>query len=155
MIIDTMSLLKLIALDQEDLQVISAHLQDAVVRVDEMAYLAQENRFAAILRRFDWTSAENGVYERRQSALRFEKIKSAQYKDIPLKSTQGSVLELLAINYEPADEVGGHITMVFAGGAAIRLEADCIEAELRDLGPVWKTRAKPEHPEDNLKNLSR
>jgi hypothetical protein len=150
-----MSLLKLIALDQEDLQVISAHLQDAVVRVDEMTYLAQESRFAAILRRFDWTSAENGVYERRQSALRFEKIRNAQYKDIPIGSKQNAALELLAINYEPTDEVGGFITLVFAGGGAIRLEADCIEAELRDLGPVWKTRAKPEHPEDNPENLSR
>lgn len=150
-----MSPLKLIALDQEDLQVISAHLQDAVVRVDEMAYLAQESRFAAILRRFDWTSAQSGVYERRQSALRFEKIKGARYKDIPLEAEHGTALELLAINYEPTDEVGGHIMLVFAGGGAIRLEADCIEAEMRDLGPVWKTRAKPEHPGDNAENLSR
>jgi hypothetical protein len=143
-----MSQLKLIALDPEDLQIISAHLQDAIVRVDEMAYVASENRFAAILRRFDWTNAQNGIYERRQSALRFEKVKSAQYKNISPAASQATPLELLAIDYEPTDEVGGYITLVFSGGAAIRLEADCIEAELRDLGPVWKANARPEHPED-------
>lgn len=145
-----MSQLKLIALDQEDLQIISAHLQDAIVRVDEIAYLPNESRFAAIVRRFDWTGGDgdNGVYERRQSALRFEKINNAQYKDIPLGGGGDTALELLAINYEPTDEVGGTITLVFAGGSAIRLAADTIEAELRDLGPVWKTQVKPEHPED-------
>ena len=143
-----MSQLKLIALDQKDLQIISAHLQDAIVRVDEMAYLPNESRFAAIVRRFDWTSGDNGVYERRQSALRFEKVSNAQYKDIPLKGGEDAALELLAINYEVMDDVGGHVTMVFAGGGAIRLAADYIEAELRDLGPVWKTRTKPDHPED-------
>jgi hypothetical protein len=143
-----MSQLKLIALDQEDLQIISAHLQDAIVRVDEMAFLPNERRFAALVRRFDWTSGGDGVYERRQSALRFEKIRNAQYKDIPLTGGEDTALELLAINYEATDDVGGHITMFFAGGGAIRLAADYIEAELRDLGPVWKTRTKPDHPED-------
>ena len=143
-----MSQLKLIALDLEDLQIISAHLQDAIVRVDEMAYVAGENRFAAILRRFDWTNAQNGIYQRRQSALRFEKVRSAQYKNISPGVSQATPLELLAIDYEPTDEVGGTITLVFSGDAGIRLEADCIEAELRDLGPVWKTNARPEHPED-------
>ncbi|MBX2804788.1 MAG: DUF2948 family protein [Hyphomicrobiales bacterium] len=143
--------LKLIALDQEDLQIISAHLQDAIVRVDEMAYLPNEKRFVAILSRFDWTSEDNGFYDRRQAALRFEKIQSAQYKAIPLNSSEGIALELLAIDHEVTDGVGGHITLVFAGGGAIRLAADCVEAELRDLGPVWKTRIKPEHPEDASK----
>jgi hypothetical protein len=146
-----MSQLKLIALDKEDLQIISAHLQDAIVRVDEMAYVAGEYRFAALLRRFDWTNAQNGIYERRQSALRFEKVRSAQYKSISPGASDATPLELLAIDYEPTDEVGGTITLVFSGGAGIRLEADCIEAELRDLGPVWKTSAKPEHPEDTPK----
>jgi hypothetical protein len=143
-----MSQLKLIALDPEDLQIISAHLQDAIVRVDEMAYVAGENRFAVILRRFDWTNAQNGIYQRRQSALRFEKVRSAQYRNISPGVSQAVPLELLAIDYEPTDEVGGTITLVFSGDAGIRLEADCIEAELRDLGPVWKTNARPEHPED-------
>ena len=144
-----MSQLKLIALDQEDLQIISAHLQDAVVRADEMVFLAGENRFAAIVRRFDWTSGDNGVYERRQSALRFEKVRNAQFKDIPQGNGHDIAFELLAINYEPTDEVSGDITLVFAGGGAIRLEVDYIEAELRDLGPVWKTHVKPEHPDDS------
>ena len=58
------------------------------------------------------------------------------------------VLELLAVDFEATDDVAGYITLFFAGGGAIRLQVDCIEAELRDLGPVWKTRSKPEHPDE-------
>ena len=58
------------------------------------------------------------------------------------------MLELLTLQFEEADKPEGHITLVFAGGAAIRLHVECIEAEMRDLGPVWKTKLMPEHEED-------
>jgi hypothetical protein len=147
-----MDLLKLIALDKDDLKVISAHLQDAILRVDEMTYVARDRRFAAIFRRFNWSDARDSSgrktsYERRQCALRFEKVEHAQVKDLPLNGQGEGVFELLAIDFEAADDVAGFITLIFAGGGAIRLKVDCIEAELRDLGPVWKTQSKPEHPE--------
>ncbi len=147
-----MDLLRLIALDQDDLRIISAQLQDAIVRIDELTFLPKEHRFVAVLKRFDWLKAgangasEGNLYERRQAALRFERVLGAQYRDLPL-DRKNSVEDLLAVHFEPGDPPGGYINLVFAGGGAIRLRVECIEAELRDLGPVWRTRHKPEHTE--------
>ena len=151
-----MDLLKLIALDDEDLNVLSVQLQDAILRIEDMAYLPQERRFAAIFNRFDWLSAAGGnaatsddsSYERRRSALRFERVTGAQFQNLALYDKSGT-LELLAINFEPGDLPGGFITLFFCGGGAIRLHVECIEAELRDLGPCWKTSAKPQHPDES------
>ncbi|WP_088348292.1 MULTISPECIES: DUF2948 family protein [Rhodomicrobium] len=148
-----MELLKLIALDDEDLTIMSAHLQDAVLLVEDMAFIPQERRFAAIVNRFDWVSAtekrtaNGGGYERRRAALRFEKVMNAQFRQLSLDN-KGDALELLAVKFEAATLPSGYVTLFFAGGGAVRLHVDCIEAELRDLGPIWKTRRKPEHPDD-------
>ena len=147
--------LKLIALDQEDLAVVSAHLQDAVVKVSELAYLPQHKRFATILNRFDWASAigETGKapkrrkFQRRRSGLRFERVLSARLLGIDL-AAKDDVLSLLAIEFEPGAAPSGAVTLIFAGNAAIRLEVECIEAELKDLGAAWRAKARPEHPDD-------
>lgn len=142
-----MEKLKLIALDPEDLRVLSCHLQDAVIRVGDMAYVKQSMRFAAIANRFDWEGAvksEKGEFQRRRAGLRFERVKSAQVQGIDLKQ-KDVVLVLLALVFEPGDEPGGTLMLKFAGGGAIRLRVECIEAELRDLGATWRTRHKPEH----------
>jgi hypothetical protein len=143
--------LKLIALDAEDLAVLSAHLQDAVVRIEDMAWLPRQGRFAAMLSRFDWVAAvgagtRSGARRqiRRRTALRFERVKAARVQNVDLKA-KTQVLSLLAIQYEAATDVGGAITLVFAGGAAIRLEVECIEGEMRDLGGAWRARAVPDH----------
>jgi hypothetical protein len=147
-----MELLKLIAMDDEDLKVLSVQLQDAILRIEDMAYLPHERRFAAILSRFDWLSAtgeghaDSVDYERRRSALRFERVTGAQFQNLALYDKSGA-LELLAVNFEPGEAPGGAVTLIFCGGGAIRLHVEFIEAELRDLGPIWKTRAKPEHPD--------
>jgi hypothetical protein len=147
-----MAELKLIALDAEDLAVISANLQDAVMKVGDLAYLPREKRFAAVANRFDWADALRKEaaaaqhYERRRTALRFERVLSAQVHGIDLKS-KGAVTSLLAISFEPGDPPTGLVTLQFADGGAIRLHVECIEAELRDLGPVWQAKSKPQHPE--------
>ena len=65
-----------------------------------------------------------------------------------------AVLSLLAIRFEPGEAPAGHITLVLAGGGAIRLAVECIEAELRDLGPSWRTVNKPEHGQANSEAAS-
>lgn len=146
-----MSELKLVALDGEDLEILSAHLQDAVMQVGDLAYVAKERRFVALVNRFDWTTASKGgpmrLYERHRSALRFERVLSAQLLKVRLDA-KDVVLSLLAISFEPTDPPGGYITLTFAGGGGIRLEVECIEAGLADLGPVWKTASKPHHPDE-------
>ncbi len=145
--------LKLIALDAEDLNVVSAHLQDAVLKVGDMAFVPRERRFAAILNRFDWSTATPGgkrqAPTRRQSALRFERVISAQVSGIDLKAAH-EVLALLALQFEPVgtEDPQGYLTLVFAGGGAVRLHVECIECEMKDLGPAWQARAVPKHPDD-------
>jgi hypothetical protein len=148
--------LKLIALDQEDLAVLSAHLQDAVLRVGDMAYLKREKRFAAIANRFDWEAASSPAgskraFARRRAGLRFERVLDAKLAGIDL-SDKDRVLSLLAISFETGAEPEGHVTLTFSGGAAIRLHVECIEAQLGDLGAAWRTERKPEHADDEAGN---
>jgi hypothetical protein len=143
--------LKLIALDPEDLRVLSCHLQDAVIRVGDMAFLKHEMRFAAIANRFDWeraAKAEAAEYQRRRAGLRFERVKSAQVQGFDLRQGE-QVLALLAITFEAGEDPSGVVMLHFAGGAAVRLDVECIEAELRDLGAAWGTRAKPVHASED------
>jgi hypothetical protein len=146
-----MAELKLIAFDADDLAVMSAHLQDAVLKVGDIAYLPRERRFAAIGNRFDWADALRGAdngsqeYMRRRAALRFERVLGAQLLGIDLGRTD-AVLCLLAISYEPGEAPEGSVTLHFADGGAIRLHVECIEAELKDLGPVWRVATMPKHP---------
>lgn len=142
--------LKLIALDPEDLRVLSCHLQDAIIRVADMAYLGREMRFAAIANRFDWEAAgqtEQGEGQRRRTGLRFERVKGARVQGFDLQN-KDVVLELLAVTFDAAEEPSGTITLYFAGGAAIQLQVECIEAELRDLGAAWRAQSKPVHTID-------
>lgn len=143
-----MDKLKLIALDEEDLAVVSSHLQDAVLRVGDMAYLPSKMRFAAVLNRFDWEKAvgeSDGGFERRRAALRFDRVLKAKLKHLKPRS-QDRVLSLLAVSFEPAKPPGGYVRLTFSGDASILLEVECIEAELQDLGPAWQARSKPKHP---------
>ena len=142
--------LRLIALDEQDLEVVSSHLQDAVVRVGEMAYVPSQKRFAAILNRFNWekaTKVANNENERRRTALRFDRVLGAQIKALK-PSASDQVLSLLAVRFEASDHPSGYVTLTFSGDASIRLQVECIEAELTDLGPVWRARSKPQHPGD-------
>jgi len=144
-----MTALKLHALDEEDLAVMSAHLQDAIMRVQEMTYMPRQQRFAAVLNRFDWLEAERGSgkrgrYQRRQAALRFDRVMDAKIQNIDRQRNDG-IFELLAIQFQPTDPPGGEVLLIFAGDAAIRLTVECIEAELRDLSAAWRARSKPEH----------
>jgi hypothetical protein len=145
-----MTQLKLIAFDQADLRIISAQLQDAVLKAADMAWRPHEKRFVAILNRFDWSRAlgRDKQLQRRQCAFRLERVLKAQLSGIDPKSA--AVLSLLAIQFEPTapDNPAGVVTLFFAGDSAIRLQVECIEAELRDLGPVWGASAQPSHPED-------
>lgn len=148
-----MAELKLIALDAEDLAVISANLQDAVVQVADIAYLPRAKRFAAIGNRFDWLAAlsegedASQRYARRRAALRFERVLGAKVHGIDL-ANKSAVLSLLAISFEPDVAPEGKVTLQFADGAAIQLQVECIEAELQDLGPAWRAKSKPQHPTD-------
>ena len=144
--------LKLIALDTEDLAAISAQMQDAVMRVGDLVYHRKALRFVAGANRFNWLDAikqndrDKGAFERRQCALRFERVRGVQVQGIDLADKR-RVLSMLATEFEPRTENApdGAITLYFAGSAAIRLDVECIECELRDLGAAWATQSRPDH----------
>jgi len=141
-----MDALKLIALDKDDLEIISTHLQDAVVNVGDIVWLRSEKRVVLALNRFDWeaASAESPQYQRRRTALRFERVNAVKCRNVrPLD--KNAVLSLLAVDFTETDAPAGVIVLTFSGDAALRLEVECLEAEIADLGPAWATARCPDH----------
>lgn len=143
--------LKLMALDAEDLTVISAHLQDAVLKAADISYWRIDNRFALLVRRFDWEGAASGQKRRRLAALQFGKVRGVQSLGLaPADNSQ--VLNLLSVTFTAAsptlDEPEGEIILTFSEGAAIKLNIECIEAQLSDLGPIWEAAGTPAHPSE-------
>ncbi|MCB1541189.1 MAG: DUF2948 family protein [Rhodoblastus sp.] len=139
--------LRLIAFDREDLEVVSAHLQDALVRVGDMGWLPEQDRFVLGLSRFDWISADAGQCERAVAALQFERVRTVRQNGVPQREPN-SVLNLLAISFEATDAPAGRILLTFSGGAALRLDVECLEVHLRDLGPRWTAKSRPGHALD-------
>ena len=141
-----MDLLKLIALDKEDLEIISAHLQDAVVKVDEIVWQPEAHRLVVALNRFDWEAAatETPAWQRRRSALRFDRVLSFKSRNVQ-PADKDKVLNLLALDFTEVDAPAGVVTLSFSGDVALRIEVECIESEVVDLGPFWATSCCPDH----------
>lgn len=136
-----MEQIKLIAFDADDLAVISAHVQSATLKVQDMAYMPRQKRFAAVASRLDWTCLVDDQPRPNQtrflSALRLDRVLGAKVTGIDLSRKDGT-LTLLALQFaaKTADDPEGFVTLFFADGGAIRLHVECIEAELQDLERV-------------------
>jgi hypothetical protein len=143
-----MDALKFVVLDEEDLEVTSTHLQDAVLRVSDILWRPHEKRFVVVLNRFDWEGAQGTEpeYRRRRSALRFERVMSCKCRKMS-PAHKDEVLNLLAVEFSETEAPSGVVTLTFSGGATMRLDVECLEAELADLGPSWTTAACPCHAE--------
>lgn len=128
--------------DEEDLAIVAACVQDAVVKAAEMSFLKGAGRFALVLNRFRWEAGE-AVPSRVRCGLHFDRVVRATSRGIDGTAVE-QVLELLTIDATPCD-VGHRIDLVFAGEAVIRLEAEAIEGGFRDLGEPWVTRRAPRH----------
>jgi hypothetical protein len=144
-----MDTLKFVALDREDLDVVSTHLQDAAVKVPDVHWRPQEKRLVIALDRFDWLSAQGDRPELRRcrSALRFERVLACKCRHVA-PDVKDLVLNLVAVEFEETDAPAGVVTLFFSGGGALRLEVECLEAELVDLGPTWTVADWPEHASD-------
>ena len=142
-----MDLLRLVALDQEDLAVISAHLQDAEVRVGDLTYLPRERRFALVAQRFDWETSPAEAPRRRLTGLHFERVLGARCRGVDRKHPD-KVLNLLGVTFDETDAPSGTATLFFDDDSAIQLDMECIEAQMKDLGPVWACDKRPVHDVD-------
>jgi hypothetical protein len=144
--------LTLAAADAEDLEIISARLQDAVARVKDLVWLPKTRRFAALFNRFKWETAEKkrgkGDNVRVRAGLHFDGVLSVKSFRLN-RGEPEAVMSLLAIAFTPkaADDPAGTIELVFAGGGAIKLEVECIDAELTDVSGEWAARGRPSHEE--------
>lgn len=140
--------LKLMALDEEDLAVLSAHAQDALVPVRDMRWMPRERRFAMVLSRFDWEGFARGRRERVIAGLHFDRV--SRVASVGLDRDDPDVLlELLAIGFAPERAPGGSVILTFSGGAALRLDVECLEAQMHDVGPRWVVDSCPEHKLDD------
>ncbi len=137
--------LKLLALDEEGLEVISAHAQDAIIRVADMGFAKSDNRFALIMNRFAWEEEKprsKGI--RRRSALHFDHVKGVKSTGIDTNAREG-VLNLLMIGFKEDNAPEGVLTLSFAGGGEVELKVECLELRLSDLGASWAAKSTPSH----------
>ncbi len=125
--------LKLVALDREGLGVISAHAQNTCVKRSDMVWLPRQRRFVVAGMRYDWVVAKTGSQERVASVLRFDRVLKVAHLGMG-DTDEDATLNLLAVTFEKTDPPAGMIILAFADGALVRLEVECVEAELRDMG---------------------
>ncbi len=141
--------LKLVALDKDDIEVVSAHVQDAGVKVADIFWQPRDHRFVLALNRFDWMSAVDGKaekadYRRCRTALRFERVTACKCRNLD-QSNKDALLNLLAVEFTEGDAPAGVVSLIFSGGGIIRLDVECLEAELADLGEVSPAPLCPDH----------
>jgi hypothetical protein len=147
--------LRLQAKDADDLRIIAAMLQDAIVPLADVAYQAAEQRFLFLANRFCWEKAdqppaapdpgdlaadvEDCPYQRTHCAVRFEGVTAVRYRDLD-RTDRTRLLSLLTLESQP-----GAVVLQFAGGAAIRLEQATLVCAIEDVGDPWPTAHKPGH----------
>ena len=143
-----MTRLKLAAADAEDLEILSARLQDAAGKLKNFIWLPKKRRFAAVLNRLQW---EDGGKTRVRAGLHFDGVLKVQSSKVKLGAGE-AVVSVLAVKFAPngakeneEGDPGGVVEIVLAGGGAIRLTVECIDAELADLTGPWAAIGLPDH----------
>ena len=139
--------LKLIARTEEDLRVVSAHLQDSIASISDIANLKKNKIFLMQINRFMWEDVENGVFrknKRIRSILKFENILEVHSKNIN-QSKKDKFLDFLAIESSIMPDNNYVMKITFAGNSIIKLVSEVIEVTLDDQGEAWDTKNKPKH----------
>jgi len=139
--------LKLIANSEEDLRVISAHLQDAIVSTLDIANLKKNRIFLMQLNRFMWEDVEKGVFrknKRIRTVLKFENVLNVSSKNINQKN-HSRFLDFLAIESKLSQDKSYEIRLIFSGDSIIKLKTEVIDVTLDDQGNPWKSKNKPKH----------
>lgn len=146
-----MDRLKLMALDVDDLSVVSAYLQDAVFKVGDMSWTGKPGVLTLELNRFVWEAGDKARdrkkdWERRRAVLAVKRAMSVRSRGFD-RNRKDDVLSLLALRFEAAGEgPAGLLELVLSGDASILLEVECIEVQLSDVSGSWGTEFKPRHP---------
>lgn len=140
--------IKIAALDEDDLGVLSAHVQDAVIKVSDIRWSATTGAFLLPMNRFAWEEVVPGKRhsndQRRRAVLHFDKVRRVQSHGVSAND-KDSVLSILTVLFAPGEAPGGTINIVCAADVTIKLEVECIEARLTDLGGAWSASMRPKH----------
>jgi hypothetical protein len=133
--------------DNEDLEIVAAQLQDAVGQVKDFVWLPKSRRFAALVNRFKWETAQEKRADnlRVRSRLVFDRVSAV--KSFKIKHDPDAVASLLTIKYAAngEDDPSGTIELIFSGGGVIRLDVECIDASLSDVSGEWAAIDRPDH----------
>lgn len=135
--------LRLLAEDTDDLAVISAALQDAVMRIGDICWEPSHRRLTIALNRFRWEAAD-GAHERVRAAVQLGSVMNVRARNLRPEA-KDAVVQLLALTFVPGEPPGGIVTFTFADGADLAVEVECIDAALADLSAPWQTPRTPEH----------
>jgi len=139
--------LKLLATSDEDLRVIAAHLQDAIVSVQDIASLKKNRIFLIQLNRFMWEDVEKGVFrknKRIRTMLKFDNVTSVLFKNINSKDSK-NFLDFLTIESNLLSDTSHEIKLIFSGDSVIKIKAEVMDVTLDDQGSPWETKAQPKH----------
>ena len=139
--------LKLIARTKEDLRVVSAHLQDAIVNISDIANLEKNKIFLMQLNRFMWEDVEKGVFrknKRIRTVLKFENVIKVISKNIN-QSKKDKFLDFLTIETIQMPDNNYEMKLVFSGNSMIKVISEVIDVTLDDQGEAWDTKNKPKH----------
>ena len=139
--------LKLVANSDEDLRVVSAHLQDAIVHASDIANLKKNRIFLMQLNRFMWEDVEKGVFrknKRIRTVLKFENVISVMSKNINQRK-KSRFLDFLAMETLLLSDKTCEIKLIFSGDAIIKVKAEVIDVTLDDQGAPWESKTKPKH----------
>ena len=131
--------LRLLAEDAVDLQIISAALQDAIMRPVDIRWEKEARRLTIVLSRFCWECGGTRV----MAAMQFGDVEAVKSRRLP--RLPESALELLALDFEPTEAPGGRVILMFAGGGDLRIDVECLDAVLTDLSDRWPARVAPTH----------
>lgn len=143
-----MDSLKLLALDAEDLAVVSAHVQDAVFKVEGLSFDARRRVFSVVVNRFAWETADarGKRFERRRAVIAFKRVAAVRSIGIDRRKDD-AVFSLLALRFTPKGEgPEGTLELLMSGEASVALDVECVEVQLADTGGAWETSLKPRHP---------
>ena len=139
--------LKLIAKTEEDLSVVSAHLQDSIASISDIANLKKNKIFLMQLNRFMWEDVEKGVFrknKRIRTILKFENVLEVYSKNIN-QSKKDKFLDFLAIESTRMPDKNYEMKIIFSGNSTIKIISEVVEVTLDDQGEAWNTKNKPRH----------
>ena len=131
--------LRLLAEDADDLHIISAALQDAILRPVDIVWEPAARRVTLKLSRFCWECGGTRV----MSAMQFGDVIAVKSRRLP--RLPDNALELLAMDFEPGEAPGGRVILMFSGGGDLRIDVECLDAVLTDLSERWPARTAPTH----------